>query len=249
MLSSEQTALCQRCNEVLEHIAEAAVKAGRNAQEVRLVAVSKFHPADNIATLATHTTQRLFGENYVQEVLEKQQTLAHYADIHWHFIGHLQSRKAKEVAGRFALIHSVDSLKVAQKLQDAMQELHAAKTPDILPVQPILIEVNVAEEAQKTGLPIKEVPALVAAVQNMPQLSLRGFMCMAPFDCPHEAARPYFATLRRLRDAMQEQFGLELPELSMGMSQDYEIAVTEGATIVRVGTDIFGARPANSSKA
>lgn len=217
-------------------IAAACARAGRPADSVRLVAVSKFHPASDILALVA-AGQREFGESYAQEALAKQDALTG-ADILWHFVGGVQTKKARQLAGRFALIHSLDSEKLARELANRAL---AARV-----LQPVLIEVNMGEE-QKAGVDESGLSALAEFVLSLQDggcgLDLQGLMCLPPlFDAP-EAARPYFAHLRELRDGLERELGARLPQLSMGMTGDFEAAIEEGATIVRVGTSIFGARP------
>ncbi len=219
---------------VRERVADSARKAGRAPDSVTLLAVSKYQPIEKISTLAAHGHVE-FGENYVQEAMTKQEQLQELS-LHWHFIGHLQSNKAKFVAGQFDLIHTVDSEKLAQSLHKSANKLNKR--------QKVLIQVNVGNEPQKAGVAEDDAPGLVEALLEMPGLALEGLMCIPPFFDAPEAARPYFAGLRALRDRLEAEIGISLPQLSMGMSGDLEYAVAEGATIVRVGTDIFGSRPA-----
>ena len=180
-----------------------------------------------------------FGENYVQEALQKREELAGEPacrNVRWHMIGHVQSRKAAQVAGAFALIHTLDSRKLADGLERRLAVLEAR--------QPVLMEVNVAAEPQKSGIMAEDLPVLADyIVENCPHLELRGLMCLPPVFDAGEAARPHFARLRVLCEELRARLGLPLPELSMGMSGDFEAAVAEGATLVRIGTDIFGPRP------
>ncbi len=242
MQPEEATALRQRFAEVRERVREATRRAGRQEDSVTLVAVSKLHPAASIACIAGEG-QVDFGENYVQEALAKQDALAGLP-IRWHCIGHLQSKKAKDVAGRFCLIHAVDNLKLAQNLQNRMAMLPVGQTDGALRVQDILIQVNIGNEAQKSGVAIAALPELVEAVAQLPLLRVCGVMGMPPFHCVGDLATPFFERLRELRDATERRLGVALPHLSMGMSQDFEQAIAQGATLVRVGTDIFGSRPA-----
>lgn len=217
-------------------MASACERAGRAPESVRLVAVSKFHPASDIAALVA-CGQREFGESYVQEALAKQDELVGQ-DILWHFVGGLQTKKAKAVVGRFALAHSVDSEKLARELAKRAMEARI--------LQPVLIEVNMGEE-QKAGVDEADLPALAKLVLSLKDrgcgLDLRGLMCLPPvFDSPEEAG-PAFEYLRELRDGLSASLGVPLPELSMGMTGDFEAAIEEGATIIRVGTSIFGPRP------
>jgi len=232
-MSQRQRELADRAAGVREALAEAAKQAGRAPGDVTLVAVSKLHPASDIRDLAG-TGQTEFGENYVQEALAKQEALAGL-DVNWHFIGGLQSNKAKYVAGKFALVHSVDSSKLAQALHK--------KAVSLGTVQDILIQVNIAGETQKSGIMVEKLPEMAEAVQGMEGLRLVGLMTMPPFFDDPEHARPVFARLRELRDGLQTRLGTSLPHLSMGMTGDFVPAVQEGATLVRIGTRIFGTRP------
>ncbi len=226
----------ERLEIVRDRLAAAARHAGRRPEDITLVAVSKFHPVEAVQA-AFACGQRAFGENYVQEALAKQMAFPQLSEQggEWHCIGHVQTNKAKDVAGRFALIHTVDSLKFAETL--------ARRLPEGAARQGVLIQVNIGDEMQKSGVPEAALPDLVEGVLNLPDLELRGLMCLPPFFDDGEAARPFFARLRVLRDTMSKHFGVPLPELSMGMSGDFIQAIEEGATIVRIGTDIFGPRP------
>ncbi|KUG27962.1 hypothetical protein ASZ90_002184 [hydrocarbon metagenome] len=217
---------------VRERIARACATVGRDPAGVTLVAVSKFHPPEAVAALLA-CGQRIFGESYVQEALPKMEALAH-TDIQWHFIGRLQKNKAKFAVGRFALIHTVDSVELAQTLQKR------ALAAGI--VQPVLIQVNVDDEPQKAGVSESLAPELAEAVCGIANLNLRGLMVLPRALDDPQAARPAFAALRVLRDALAVRLGRGLPVLSMGMSGDLEPAIEEGATHVRVGTDLFGPR-------
>lgn len=224
--------LIERFHNVQERLARAIKSAGRHSEDVQLIAVSKLHPASAIATVA-QTGHTHFGENYVQEALQKLEDLQALS-VNWHFIGHIQSKKAKDLAGRFGLIHTVGSEKLAEALHKAM--LKQAGQQDVL------IQVNIGGESQKSGVAPENLSALADAIMLLPTLRLQGLMCLPPFFDDGEAARPYFAHLRRLRDDLAARTGLTLPHLSMGMSGDFAQAIEEGATFVRVGTDIFGAR-------
>ncbi|MUM77221.1 YggS family pyridoxal phosphate-dependent enzyme [Pseudodesulfovibrio sp. F-1] len=224
--------LARAAARVREELAQAAQRAGRDPGQVTLVAVSKFHPAGDIRALA-EAGQADFGENYVQEALAKREELADLA-LRWHFIGGLQTNKARFVAGNFALVHSVDSMKLARALDGRASGLGV--------VQDILIQVNVAGEEQKSGVDEAGLPELAEAVEAMPGLRLTGLMTLPPFFDDPERARPVFARLRRLRDGLEGRLGRPLPHLSMGMTGDFAAAVEEGATVVRIGTRIFGAR-------
>ena len=229
----------ERWRRVMDGKAEAEKGAGREVGSVRLLGVSKFHPASSIAELF-RLGQVDFGENYMQEARAKQAELADLA-IRWHAIGPVQTNKAKEVAGNFSLLHTLGTEALARAVLRRLPE-HA--------VQDALIQVNIGEEPQKSGVAPSDIFGFVETLleggltaENGAQLRLRGLMCLPPTCGEGELARPYFVRLRELRDGLESRFGLELPELSMGMSGDYRQAIEEGATIIRVGTDIFGERP------
>jgi pyridoxal phosphate enzyme (YggS family) len=232
----EEKALVERLHFVRERIARAARSVGRDPQDVRLVAVSKFHPARAVATLAA-AGQLDFGESYVQEACSKQAELSHLA-LNWHCVGHIQTNKAKNAAGNFFCIHSLDSFKLARALQRHVPALRR---------QRVLIQVKVGDEEQKSGVRPGELSVLAEQVALMPELELAGLMCLPPFFDNGALARPYFALLRELCERLRTRLGLALPELSMGMSGDFAEAVAEGATLVRIGTDIFGSRSLRSS--
>lgn len=221
---------------VQEKLDAACARYGRNPRDVLLIAVSKLHAPADMAVIA-RAGQIDFGENYVQEALAKMDLFkSGYPELRWHMIGHVQSRKAAKIAGKFTLVHTIDSLGLA----DAFQRRLGA---DQL-IQDCLIEVNIADEPQKSGVATGGLEKLGAHIlENCPRLRLRGLMCLPPVFDSGDAARPYFGRLRELRDRLEPQLGVPLPELSMGMSGDFEAAVAEGATIVRIGTDIFGPRP------
>ncbi|MFB3818115.1 MAG: YggS family pyridoxal phosphate-dependent enzyme [Candidatus Methylomirabilales bacterium] len=221
----------KRLAEVQARIRAAAARSGRAPDAVRLVAVSKTVPVARIQeALAAGVT--ILGENRVQEARDKIRLLP---GATWHLIGHLQTNKARLAVGLFALIHSLDSLRLAEEL-----DRHGAQAGKTVRC---LVEVNVGGEAQKSGLPAAEVPRLLAAARRLPALSIEGLMAIPPFHPDPEAVRPYFRALRELRERLARD-GFALPELSMGMSHDFEAAVEEGATMVRVGTAIFGERNA-----
>jgi hypothetical protein len=224
------TPIAQNLAEVRRRINAAAQRAGRDPAAVRLLAVSKTMPVEMVRE-AVAADQRLFGENYLQEARPKIEALGQAAS--WHFIGHLQSKKAKAVVALFELIHGVDRLKLAQALDAAAAQMGK--------VQDILIQVNLAEEATKSGVAPEAAPELLREISRLPHLRVMGLMTMPPFLAP-EAVRPYFRALRELRDRLTDLSGHSLPELSMGMSGDFEVAIEEGATLVRVGTAIFGSR-------
>lgn len=233
------TILEERWRKVLDNVAEAERLAGRAKGSVRLVAVSKFHPVSDIEELY-RLGQLDFGENYMQEARAKQEALA-APDIRWHAIGPVQTNKAKDVAGRFFLLHTLDRAELARAVLRRLPEGAA---------QNVLLQVNIGEEPQKSGVAPSELEALCGQLleeglvsADGPGLRLCGLMCIPPRCGEGEAARPYFERMRLLRDRLAARFGLPLPELSMGMSGDFRQAIEEGATMVRVGTDIFGPRP------
>lgn len=232
-MSNREKELTDNIAEVNDAVAEAAARAGRKPGAVQVLAVSKLHPASDIEILY-RAGHRSFGESYVQEALAKQDELAGL-DVDWHFIGGLQSKKAKYVAGKFSSVHSVDSAKLAGLLNKKAAAL------DI--VQNILIQVNTAGEDQKSGVSEEQLPALIEEIMGLENIRLTGLMALPPFFGDPEGARPYFARLRMLSEGMEKLFGIKLPELSMGMTGDYRVAIEEGSTMVRVGTKIFGRRP------
>lgn len=226
---------------VLEKIELAARQAGREPSEIQLVVVTKGHPLE-IVEEAIEAGARRFGENYAEEGVEKLQALEAQKDLEWHMIGHVQSRKARLVCAHYDFLHSLDSLKLAERLNR-----FAAEAGRILPV---FIECNTSGEETKFGFPAwqeedwRDLEDEFAKILELPNLQVRGLMTMAPFFDDPEPARPYFRNLRRLRS----QLARRLPagrwdELSMGMSGDYEVAIQEGATLVRIGTAILGMRP------
>jgi hypothetical protein len=215
-------------------IAAAASAAGRSPDDIRLVAVSKTFSADHVRA-AYAAGQRDFGENKVQEALQKIGETADL-EIRWHLIGHLQSNKAKKAAPSFAAIHAIDSVDLVRRVDAAAADAGAA--PDLF------IQVDLAGEATKFGAPEADVPAIARAAAECRAARLRGLMLLPPWFDVAEQARPYFRRLRALRDRLVAD-GIEagrLRDLSMGMSHDFEVAIQEGATLVRVGTAIFGKR-------
>lgn len=218
---------------VRERLAAAARAAGRDPAGVTLVAVSKLQPAAAIRE-AYAAGQRDFGENYLQELAAKRAALADLADLRWHFIGHLQSRKARELADGRITVHGLDSASALAKL--------AANAAAANTAVPVFIQVNIGNEASKSGLVPEAVPAFAAQVAAAAGLDWRGLMTIPPA-ADAAAVRPYFRRMRTLRDTLSASFGRPLA-LSMGMSGDYETAISEGADYVRVGTAVFGARPA-----
>lgn len=223
---------------IQERIASAAKRCGRRADEIALMAVTKTHPPERIRE-ACAAGLRLFGENRVQEFEAKAAALADLTAAEWHMIGHLQTNKAAKAVDLFAAVDSVDSIKLAEKLDAAARKLNRKL--------PVLIEINIGGEQAKTGVAPNspEWEALLQAAPRLEALEFRGLMTVPPFTDDPEGARPYFRRLRELRDATASR---KLPAvstdiLSMGMSHDFEVAIEEGSTSVRVGTAIFGERP------
>ncbi len=228
------TSIRENLLRVQERILAAAQRAGRRAAEITLIGVSKMHPAEAIRE-AYDAGLRHFGENRVQEWEGKHLGIQDLAAT-WHLIGHLQSNKAARAAKLFHAIDSVDDLALAQRLSRAVTESGAAGKLRVL------IEVHIAKEEAKSGAGVEELPALAENVVTLAGLELAGLMCIPPFAENPEEARPHFKRLRELRDALTKQLGRAVPVLSMGMSHDFEVAIEEGATEVRVGTALFGTR-------
>lgn len=231
-------ALADNLARVKDEIARVQAAEGWR-HEVRIVAVTKGHPAE--AVHAAHQAGLLdVGENRVQEGLEKR-TAAGAVPVRWHLIGHLQTNKAKHVPGAFVVVHSVDSWRVAEALAAAVQK--AAERSGAPGSLDVLLQVNVAGEGQKSGCQPGEAPELAVRIAALPELNLRGLMTMAPLTDDERVQRQVFAALRNLCDRISGT-GLRMPDLSMGMSGDYKAAVAEGATMLRLGTILFGERAA-----
>lgn len=210
---------------------KAAIEASRNPADVRLLAVSKKQPLSKIRDAAA-AGQRDFGENFVQEGIEKIEALADL-DLTWHFIGHLQSNKTRVVAKYFDWVHTIDKLKTARRLSE--------QRPEGVPPLNICLQVNVDGEESKSGVSPDKLPELAAACAELPNLRLRGLMCLPAMRTEFDEQRMPFAALRELAAELNSQ-GIDMDTLSMGMSADYRAAIFEGATIVRIGTAVFGAR-------
>ena len=219
---------------VMDRIKQAAVSSGRNPETIRLVAVSKTIPSETVKK-AIDAGADILGENYIQEARTKFNDLYSYP-VSWHFIGHLQTNKAKYAVRIFDLIHSVDSVKLAIEL-----DKQAKKTGKI---QNILIQVNVADESTKTGISVQNTLNLVKEISVLKNLAIKGLMTMPPFFNAPEKVRPFFKNLCSLRDQISKEaiHNVAMDELSMGMTGDFEVAIEEGATLVRIGTAIFGER-------
>ncbi|MDO9598827.1 MAG: YggS family pyridoxal phosphate-dependent enzyme [Azoarcus sp.] len=225
------TSISANLQAVAARIAAAALAAGRDPASIALLAVSKTRPAEDVRAAAL-AGQTAFGENYVQEGVDKIDALRGLA-LEWHFIGPLQSNKTRAVAQAFDWVHGIERLKIAERLS-AQRDVH-------LPPLQVCIQVNVSGELSKSGVAPGDAAALARAVAGLPRLQLRGLMCIPEPSEDEALLRTRFATLRRLKDELVEG-GLMLDTLSMGMSHDLELAIAEGATMVRVGTAIFGER-------
>lgn len=217
---------------IREKTAKAASEAGRRPEDIRLVAVSKTHPAEKIRE-AFQGGQLVFGESRVQEALPKLDALPD--ELEWHFIGHLQTNKIRKVVDRFALFHGVDNTNLALQMNRIAGELGATAN--------VLLEVNVSGEESKFGFDPEALRGALDQLLPLPFLRILGLMTMAPYSDNPEDARPFFAKLRELRDRLSAETGHPFADLSMGMSGDFEQGIAEGATIVRVGSAIFGERP------
>lgn len=214
-----------------QRVAEVAKTCGRDASTVRLLAVSKTFGAETVAD-AYENGQRAFGENYVQEAVAKILRLRHLL-IEWHFIGPIQSNKTIAIAEHFSWVHSVDRIRIAQRLSDA-------RPSDLAPLQ-VCLQVNIGGESSKSGVAPQDVLSLARQISKLPRLMLRGLMTIPPASDEPAMQRAYFAQLRRLKDEVVNA-GIVLDTLSMGMSNDLDSAIQEGSTLVRVGTAIFGKR-------
>ncbi len=226
--------LLERIRDTRARIATAAAQCGRSVDSITLLAVSKGQPAELVrAAAAAGLTQ--FAESYPQEALAKQEALGvETATLTWHFIGRLQANKTRPVAERFAWVHGLERLKIAQRLSE-QRPYHAG------PLN-VCLQVNIAAEASKGGVAPQQLPELAGAVAALPRLKLRGLMCIPPEESDPQRTRAWFASLRRLQEALNAQ-GAGMDTLSMGMSADLEAAVLEGSTCLRIGTALFGSRP------
>ena len=224
--------LPERVHAVRERVARAAAAAGRNAHSVTILAVGKAQPLPLLAA-AAGCGLRHFGENYLQEALDKIAALREY-DLTWHFVGRLQANKTRPIAEHFAWVHALDRLRVAERL--------AAQRPAHAPPLNVCLQVNLGGEDTKGGVAPAELPALVRELAALPRLALRGLMCIPPEETDPARQRAWFAQLRELQAGLNAA-GAACDTLSMGMSGDFEAAIQEGATIVRLGTVLFGPRP------
>ena len=269
-MATEKSVIAENLERIRERVARAAGRAGRRVEDVTIVAVSKTFPFEAIRT-AYDAGLRHFGENRVQEWESKQERVADL-DVTWHLIGHLQSNKARRAAGLFNRVDSVDSLGLAQKLDAAVAEGVGTEAARLISSEKsqrnalrvatgqagatksgaangerlrVLIEVSLGGESTKSGVAEADLAMLAEGVGGLANLELLGLMTIPPFLDDPESVRPYFRKLRELRDGLVRRVGRPLPVLSMGMSHDFEIAVEEGATEIRVGTGIFGERKLN----
>lgn len=234
-VSTAQEQLAARLTEVRERIAAAARNSGRPPDEVKLIAISKTHPASAIRTLIGLGASD-FGENRVQEADEKIAEIGRQ-QVRWHLVGHLQANKARRAVSLFEVIHSLDSPELARRLDRLCAEEGREKLP-------VLIQVDLGHEETKSGVDESELTHMVEALEPLSRLDLIGLMTLPPFFDDTEQSRPFFRRLRQLRDELASRgaFGDRRGELSMGMTHDFEIAIQEGATMVRIGTAIFGER-------
>ncbi|SNT27451.1 hypothetical protein SAMN05421770_106247 [Granulicella rosea] len=231
-MANSQTHIAENLARIHEEIRQACRAANRDEADVALMAVSKFHPVEALVE-AYGAGQRLFGENRVQEMQQKFPTVGALAGIDLHLIGPLQSNKSAKAAEIFHAIDTVDSLKLAERLSSAAAALGRTL--------PILIEVKLSHEESKHGLAPEELPALLDAIAPLPNLTLSGLMTVPPWSEDAETARPYFQHLRRLLDESQKTHAT-MTQLSIGMSNDFHVAIEEGSTCIRIGTAIFGKR-------
>lgn len=223
--------LADRLQEIRDRLTAAAARSGRKPEEVELLAVSKTYPVE-IIQQAVDAGQVSFGENRVQEIVLKQPQLP--GKLQWHLIGPLQSNKVRKVLPLVKMIHAVDSLDIAQDINRIAAEMGLHPK--------VLIEINVAAESSKHGFTASAIRAQLEALYELDRLYIQGVMCIPPFDPVPENSRRYFTMLREIRDELEKLGGAPLPVLSMGMSHDFEVAIEEGASIVRVGSAIFGPR-------
>ena len=225
------SSIAENLERLREQIASAAANSGRSVDDVELVAITKTHPAEKVRE-AVEAGQTLFGESRVQEARAKIPELS--SNIRWHFVGHLQKNKVRQALPLFEMIHSVDSFALAQDINRIAEE------EGLYPR--VLLEVNVAGEGSKFGFAPDDLREKMEALLGLPRLSLEGLMCVPPLAVESEDSRKFFVQVRELRDSLEKEFNMKLPQLSMGMTQDFAIGIDEGATLVRVGTAIFGER-------
>lgn len=232
MPEADGAGLVLRWQETREYVAQLACRSGRDPKDVRIVAVSKKQPVDAVQVLA-RSGQQDFGENYVQEALEKQAALI-FDETRWHFLGRLQRNKAKSIPGKFVMLHSLDSTALARVLQKKCEAVGV--------VQDVLLQVNLGQEPQKGGVLEPDLEQVALDITGMVNLALKGLMVLPPFELSSDDKQRVFARMARLRDRLRSRLGLPLNELSMGTTDDFPRAIAEGATMVRIGTRIFGPR-------
>ena len=228
------TSIADNLERVREHIATAAAKSGRMSNDVELVAITKTHPAQSVRE-AIEAGQLLFGESRVQEARAKIPELP--STLRWHFVGHLQKNKIRHALPLFEMFHGIDSLELARDINRIAQEDGAHPS--------VLLQVNVAGEGSKFGFSPDQLHQDIETVLDLPRLAFGGLMCIPPLAEQAETSRKYFVQLRELREEVESRCGIKLSHLSMGMTNDYTVAIEEGATLVRVGTAIFGERSKN----
>jgi PLP dependent protein len=231
-MECDSSRLRQNLESVRGRISMASQKSGRKSEQVRLVAVSKTKPASMVRSLLD-AGQFDFGENYAQEFRDKSSEITD-PRVRWHFIGSLQRNKVKYLVGKMAMIHSIDSSGLLEEIDKRAQSLGVKAA--------VLLEVKLSEEQTKTGINPESLVSLAEFCLARPAIELKGLMTMPPYFEDPELSRPYYARLRQIKEDLEKRLNLGLPELSMGMSGDFEVAVSEGATMVRVGTAIFGER-------
>jgi len=233
-MTENNQSLKKRLEDIMHRIETAAVSCNRDPKSVRLVAVSKTMPVEKVKE-AINAGAEILGENYIQESREKFNALSNY-NVEWHFIGHLQTNKAKYAVRIFDLIHTVDSLKLALELDKQSKKINK--------IQQILIQINISMESSKSGAYKQDALKLVKDISRLENLAVKGLMTMPPFFNNPEKARPCFSELRVLRDIIKNESikNISMQELSIGMTGDFEVAIKEGATLVRIGTAIFGKR-------
>jgi pyridoxal phosphate enzyme (YggS family) len=229
--------IAENLERVRDQIAQAAAKTDRPVNEIELVAITKTHPAEQVRE-AVEAGQTLFGESRVQEARAKIPELP--SNLRWHFVGHLQKNKIRQALPLFELFHGIDSLALALEMDRIAAE--QGEHPRVL------LEVNVAGEGTKFGFKAETLNAEMGSLLELPRLSIEGLMCIPPLAEEAEGSRKFFVQLRELRNSLEKEFDVKFPHLSMGMTQDFSIAVEEGATLVRVGTAIFGERPKGQKK-
>ena len=225
------SSIADNLDRVRQQISTAAAKSGRTPKEVELVAISKTHLAESVRE-AIEAGQLLFGESRVQEARAKIPELP--SNCHWHFVGHLQKNKIRHALPLFEMFHGIDSFELARDINRIAEEDGAHPN--------VLLQVNVAGEGSKFGFAPDALGEQMEALLALPRLSIEGLMCIPPLATESEDSRKFFVRVRELRDSLEKEFSLKLPQLSMGMTQDFPIAIEEGATLVRVGTAIFGER-------